>query len=72
MRLLKLTEVQKLTKHKLIKKTISWEVSFNFVCLFIVWMIFGDIEICVALAAGLFILKSIMYYIHERIWEKIK
>jgi len=35
-------------------------------------MIFGDIEICVALAAGLFILKSIMYYIHERIWEKIK
>lgn len=53
-------------------KTISWRLTGTFCTFLISFIILGDITISSKIALIQLILNTIMFYIHERIWNIIK
>lgn len=55
-----------------ILKTLSWR-SFSFVLtITIIYAYTKNIKQSVGVGAGIDIIKMILYYFHERIWNKVK
>jgi uncharacterized membrane protein len=52
-------------------KGFSWEVISTIVTFGIAWLIFGHIVECVLFAAICFVVKSVLFYSHERVWHQI-
>jgi len=53
-------------------KGLVWE-SISFVVIFIVvYLIYGDVKTSFIFSIGLTSIKSVLFFIHERIWKKIK
>ncbi|WP_022671134.1 adenylyl-sulfate kinase [Hippea alviniae] len=59
------------TKTRSLLKAVSWRVFATSITILIVFIFFGKLEL--AIAAGILesISKIIMYFVHERIWNKI-
>ena len=53
-------------------KTISWRLTGTFCTFLISFIILGDITTSSTIALIQLILNTIMFYIHERIWNIIK
>ena len=53
-------------------KTISWRFTGTFCTFLISFIILGDITISSKIALIQLIFNTIMFYIHERIWNIIK
>jgi len=53
-------------------KTISWRVLASIDTFLISWLISGKISIGISIATLEVITKLIIYYFHERAWDKIK
>ena len=53
-------------------KTISWRLTGTFCTFLISFIILGDIATSSTIALIQLILNTIMFYIHERIWNIIK
>jgi len=53
-------------------KTISWRLTGTLCTFLISFIILGDITISSKIALIQLILNTIMFYIHERIWNIIK
>ena len=53
-------------------KAITYRVSGSLVTVGIAYMVFGKIEWAIGVGAIDAISKLLFYYIHERIWDKIK
>lgn len=53
-------------------KTISWRVVASIDTFLISWLISGKISIGISIATLEVITKLIIYYFHERAWDKIK
>ena len=53
-------------------KTISWRLTGTFCTFLISFIILGDITTSGTIALIQLILNTIMFYIHERIWNIIK
>ena len=53
-------------------KTISWRLTGTFCTFLISFIILGDITISSKIALIQLIFNTIMFYIHERIWNIIK
>jgi uncharacterized membrane protein len=53
-------------------KTISWRLTGTFCTFLISFIILGDITASSTIALIQLILNTIMFYIHERIWNIIK
>ena len=53
-------------------KTISWRLTGTFCTFLISFIILGDITTSSTIALIQLILNTIMFYIHERIWNVIK
>ena len=60
------------TKLRSISKTISWRLTGT-LCTFIVsWLILGDISTSSTIAVIQLTFNTIVFYIHERLWNVIK
>ena len=53
-------------------KTISWRVLASIDTFLISWLIRGKISIGISIATLEVVTKLIIYYFHERAWDKIK
>ena len=53
-------------------KTISWRVLASIDTFLISWFISGKISIGISIATLEVVTKLIIYYFHERAWDKIK
>ena len=60
------------TNNKIIFKTFTWRVLGTFDTIFFSWFMIGDFK--AGLKIGFFetISKMILYYIHERLWQRSK
>lgn len=53
-------------------KTITWRVVALFVTTVVVYVYSGDIKESLVVGITANFLKMLLYYIHERIWNRIK
>ncbi len=53
-------------------KTISWRVIGTLDTLVLSWIIVGEVKTAAAIASVEFVSKMILYFFHERAWNKIK
>lgn len=60
------------SRKRTIARMISYRITAWLFTIFWTWLFIGNIEQSAGFATALHILLSIDYYIHERIWLKIK
>lgn len=53
-------------------KTISWRFTGSFATFTISYLILGDFTIASSIAIVQIVANTILYFIHERIWNKIQ
>jgi len=53
-------------------KTISWRIIGTLDTLLLSWVIIGEVSTAAAIASVEFVSKMILYFFHERAWNKIK
>jgi len=53
-------------------KTISWRVIGTLDTILISWLITGHIALALSIGSIELITKMVLYFFHERIWNKIK
>lgn len=53
-------------------KTISWRIIGTLDTLILSWIIVGEVSTAAAIASVEFLSKMILYFFHERAWNKIK
>lgn len=59
------------TNHRSIAKTISWRLTGSFSTFMISYLILGNFTIAGSIAIVQIIANTILYYLHERVWNKI-
>lgn len=52
-------------------KTISWRLTGSGATFLLSWLISGDITVAGSIAVLQMITNTILYFIHERIWNKV-
>ncbi|MCD6367548.1 MAG: DUF2061 domain-containing protein [Candidatus Aenigmarchaeota archaeon] len=60
------------SRKRSIAKTISWRAFIILVDTIILFFITGSMAISGSVAVGLNMLKTLMYYFHERFWENLE
>jgi len=55
-----------------ILKSISWRIIGTIDTVLISWLVIGDISLAFAIGSVELITKMILYFFHERMWNKIK
>lgn len=53
-------------------KSISWRIVGTIDTIFISWFITGEIKMALTIGSIEVVTKMILYYFHERTWNKIK
>lgn len=53
-------------------KTVSWRITGSSATFLVAWIISGNIAVAGPIAISQLILNTILYYCHERLWNKIK
>lgn len=54
-----------------VAKAISWRVTGTVDTILISWLITGQIHLAISIGFVELFTKIVLYYFHERIWEKI-
>lgn len=52
-------------------KTVSWRVTGSTSTAIIAWLVTGDVAVAGALALIQAMANSVLYYLHERAWNRI-
>ncbi|OEF99785.1 hypothetical protein BHF71_01000 [Vulcanibacillus modesticaldus] len=60
------------SRKRSVLKTISWRVVATLTTLGLVYSATGKLEIAGAVAGIEVILKMVLYYAHERVWDKFR
>ena len=60
------------TTRRSVIKTISWRITGSSATFLIAYLISGDMSIAGTIAVIQLTANTILYYIHERIWNKIR
>lgn len=55
-----------------IVKAISWRALGTIDTMIISWLITGKLVLAVSIGATELITKTLLYYVHERVWNRIK
>ena len=55
-----------------ILKTVSWRITATLTTFGLVWLFTGQIKTALAVGGIEVVLKMLFYYLHERIWGKVK
>ena len=53
-------------------KTMSWRILATLTTFVISWIITGTLSLAISIGAFEFMSKFLLYYFHERAWNKIK
>lgn len=53
-------------------KAVTWRITGSVDTFILSWIITGDVKIAGAISAVEVVTKIILFYLHERIWGKIK
>ena len=53
-------------------KTTTWRITATLTTIIIAYFIIGDVEAALAIGGIEFFAKMVIYYLHERIWNRIK
>ena len=59
------------TTHRSLAKTISWRLTGSGATFLISYLIAGDFAVAGTIAVIQLISNTILYFLHERIWNKI-
>ena len=59
------------SNNRSIAKTISWRLTGSFSTFMISYLILGSFSIAGSIAIVQIIANTILYYLHERVWNKI-
>lgn len=57
---------------KTIIKTISYRVISTSVLMLFVWLYTGELLLSLSAGAIEFVTKSVIFYVHERVWARFK
>jgi uncharacterized membrane protein len=60
------------TASRSIAKTISWRLTGSFATFGISYLITGDLTISSSIAVIQITVNTLLYFLHERIWNKIR
>ena len=60
------------SKSRSIVKTISWRFTGSFATFLISYLISGDFTVATSIAFVQIIANTLLYYLHERVWNRIK
>lgn len=60
------------TKKRSLAKTMSWRCLASGSTFFLTWLITGDVSLAGILFVILFVAHTALYFVHERIWNKIQ
>ena len=52
-------------------KTVSWRVTGSGATFLIAWLISGSMAVAGPIAVIQLVMNTILYYVHERIWNKV-
>ena len=52
-------------------KTVTWRVTGSGATFLIAWLISADLAAATVIASIQLVANTILYYIHERVWNKI-
>ncbi len=58
--------------HRSIVKTISWRIIGTIDTVLISWLITGTLYVAFSIGLIELVSKMLLYFLHERIWNKIK
>jgi uncharacterized membrane protein len=53
-------------------KAVTWRIVATLTTMLIAWLLIGDVTIALSIGAIEFIAKFIIYYLHERAWDRIR
>lgn len=53
-------------------KAVTWRVVATLTTMLIAWLLIGDITVALSIGAIEFIAKFVIYYLHERAWDRIR
>lgn len=59
------------TTQRSIVKTLSWRITGSGATFTIAWLISGDLTVAGPIAVTQLVANTVLYYIHERIWNRI-
>ena len=59
------------TSTRSLVKTISWRITGSGATIAISYLVLGDFSVAGTIAITQVMLNTILYYVHERIWNKI-
>lgn len=59
-------------KTKRLLKTITWRITATLTTLILVYILSGELKIAGTVASIEVFLKMLLYYLHEKVWEKIQ
>ncbi|MCP3660466.1 MAG: DUF2061 domain-containing protein [Bacteroidetes bacterium] len=57
--------------HRTIFKTLSWRITGTIDTILVAWLITGTFKLALSIGGIEIVTKMILYYFHERIWNKI-
>ncbi len=58
--------------YRTLAKTMSWRVTGTIVTMSASYIITGELSAAMSIGVLEFISKSVLFYIHERLWDRIK
>lgn len=58
--------------YRSVVKSISWRLVGTIDTIFISWMITGEVKTALTIGSIEVVTKMVLYYFHERTWNKIK
>jgi uncharacterized membrane protein len=53
-------------------KSITWRLCATLTTVILVWIFFGDVKAALSVGIVEVIVKMVVYYIHERTWNKVE
>ena len=60
------------TNTRSLVKTVTWRLTGSGATFGISWLISGDIAIAGTIAVVQIVANTVLYYVHERIWNTVK
>jgi len=59
------------THRRSILKGLSWETVSTIVIFALAWLMFGHAVECAVFVVTCFAVKSVLFYVHERVWHQV-
>ena len=59
------------SKLRSLLKAITWRITATLTTILIAWMLIGDVNVAMAIGSIEFFAKFVIYYLHERAWNRI-